>query len=88
VFGNRVLGRIFGPKGEEVVGCWRRLHNEELHNLYASPNVIRESKSRRMMWAGHVARTREMRETTFWLENVKERDYSEDLGIDGKIILE
>jgi hypothetical protein len=45
---NRVLRRIFGPKREEVVGGWRRLHNEELHNLYASPNIIRVIKSRRM----------------------------------------
>jgi hypothetical protein len=48
VFENRVLRRVFGPKGEEVAGGWRRLHNEELHNLYASPNIIRVMKSRRM----------------------------------------
>jgi hypothetical protein len=46
VFENRALGRIFGPKREEVVGGWRRLHNEELHNLYASPNIVRVIKSR------------------------------------------
>jgi hypothetical protein len=56
VFENRLLRRIFGPKREEVVGGWRRLHNEELHNnLYASPNVIRVIKSRMIGWAGHVA---------------------------------
>jgi hypothetical protein len=52
---DRVLRRIFGPKREEVAGGWGRLHNEELHNLYASPDIIREMKSRRMRWAGHVA---------------------------------
>jgi hypothetical protein len=56
VFENRVLRRIFGPKRDEVRGEWRKLHNEELHNLYSSPNIIRMIKSRRMRWAGHVAR--------------------------------
>jgi hypothetical protein len=59
VFENRVLRRIFGPKRDEVTGGWRKLHNEELHNLYSSPNTI--TKSRRMRWAGHVARIREKR---------------------------
>jgi hypothetical protein len=54
VFGNRALGRIFGPKRDEVVGGWRKLHNEELHNLYCSPSIIRMIKSKRMKWAGHV----------------------------------
>jgi hypothetical protein len=52
VFGNRVLRRIFGPKRDEATGEWRRLHNEELIDLYSSPNVIRVIKSRRMTWAG------------------------------------
>jgi hypothetical protein len=56
VFENRVLKRIFGPKRDEMTGDWRKLHNEELHNLYSSPNIIRKIKSRRMIWAGHVAR--------------------------------
>jgi hypothetical protein len=56
VLENRVLRRIFGPKRDEVTGGWRMLHNEELHNLYSSPSIIRIIKSRRMMWAGHVAR--------------------------------
>jgi hypothetical protein len=56
VFENRVLGRIFGPKREEVARGWRRLHNEELHNLYPSPNIIRVIKSRRIGWTGHAAR--------------------------------
>jgi hypothetical protein len=55
VFENRVLRRIFGPKRDEVTGEWRRLHNEELNNLYSSPNIIQVIKSRRMRWAGHVA---------------------------------
>jgi hypothetical protein len=55
VFENRVLRRIFGPKRDEVTGGWRKLHNEELHNLYSSPSIIRMIKSRRMRWAGHVA---------------------------------
>jgi hypothetical protein len=51
-----VLRRIFGPKRDEVTEGWRKLHNEELHNLYSSPSIIRMIKSRRMRWAGHVAR--------------------------------
>jgi hypothetical protein len=56
VFENRVLRRIFGPRRNEVTGDWRKLHNEELHNLYSSPDIIRLIKSRRMRLAGHVAR--------------------------------
>jgi hypothetical protein len=56
VFENRVLRGIFGSKGDEITGKWRRLHNEELNNLYSSPNIIRLIKSRRVRWAGHVAR--------------------------------
>jgi hypothetical protein len=55
VFENRVLRRIFGPKRDEVTGGWRKLHNEELNNLYYSPSIIRIIKSRRMKCAGHVA---------------------------------
>jgi hypothetical protein len=51
-----VLGRIFGPKRDGLTGGWRKLHNEELHDLYSSPSIIRIIKSRRMRWAGHVAR--------------------------------
>jgi hypothetical protein len=56
VFENRAQRRIFGPKRDEVTGGWRKLHNEELHNLYSSPSTIRMIKSRMMRWAGHVAR--------------------------------
>jgi hypothetical protein len=55
MFDNRVLRRIFGPKRDEVTGEWRRQHKEELYALYFSPNIIRVIKSRRMIWAGHVA---------------------------------
>jgi hypothetical protein len=61
VFENRVLRRIFGPKRDDATGDRRKLHNEKLHNLYSSPNIIRMSKSRRMRWAGHVARMWETR---------------------------
>jgi hypothetical protein len=58
VFENRVLRRIFGPKRDEVMGEWRKLHNEELRNLYSLPSIIRIIKSRRMIWVGHVAQMR------------------------------
>jgi hypothetical protein len=61
VLENRVLRRIFGAKRDEVTGEWRKLHNEELHNMYSSPDVIRQVKSRRMRWVGHVARMGEER---------------------------
>jgi hypothetical protein len=61
VFENRVLRRIFGPKRDEVTGEWRRLHNKELNDLYSSQNIILVIKSRRMGWAGHVARMGEGR---------------------------
>jgi hypothetical protein len=61
VFENRVLKRIFGPKRDEATGDWRRLRNEELNDLYLSPSIVRVIKSRRMRWAGHVARKGEKR---------------------------
>jgi hypothetical protein len=61
VFENRVLRRIFGPKRDEVTGGWRKLHNEELRNLYSSLNIIRMIKSRRMRWTGNIARMGEKR---------------------------
>jgi hypothetical protein len=59
VFENRMLRRIFEPKRDEVTGEWRKLHNEELHDLYSSPSIIRIMKARRMRWAGHVVRMAE-----------------------------
>jgi hypothetical protein len=61
VFENRVLRRVIGPKRDEVTGEWRKLHNEELSDLYSLPNMVRAVKSRRMRWAGHVARLGEGR---------------------------
>ena len=61
VFEYRALRRIFGPKRDEVTGEWRKLHNEELNDLYCSPNIVRVIKSRSMRWAGHVACMRERR---------------------------
>jgi hypothetical protein len=61
VFDNRVLRRIFGPKWDGVTGGWRKLHNEELHDLYSSPSITRMIKSKKMRWAGHVARMGEKR---------------------------
>jgi len=61
VFENRVLRRVFGHKGDEVTGEWKKLHNEELSDLYSLPNVVRVVKSRRTRWAGHVARMGEVR---------------------------
>jgi hypothetical protein len=61
VFENSLLTRIFGPKRNEVTGGWRKLQNEELNNLYSSPNIIRMIKLRRRRWAGHVARMGETR---------------------------
>jgi hypothetical protein len=87
VFENRVLRNIFGPK-REGDGSWRKLHNDELHSLYASPNIVRVIKSRRMRWAGHVARMgRGEVFTGFWLVGPKVRDHWEDLGVGGSISL-
>jgi hypothetical protein len=61
VFENRVLRKVFGPKRDEVTGEWRKLHNEELNDLYSLPNIVRVVKSKRMRWVGHVARLGEER---------------------------
>jgi hypothetical protein len=73
VFENRVLRRIFGPKRCDVTGGWRKLQNVELHNLYSSPSVIRMMKSRRMRWAGYVARMGEKKYIKYWWESQEER---------------
>jgi hypothetical protein len=71
-----VLRGIFDPERDEGIGGWRELHNEELHNLYSSPNIIRMIKSRRKRWRRHVARMgRRGMHTEFWWESQKERDY-------------
>ena len=88
VFANRELRRIFGPTRDEVTREWRKLHNEELNDLYCSPNIFRLIKSRIMRWMGHVARLgRGEVYTGFWWGNLKERDQLEDPGIDGRVIL-
>jgi hypothetical protein len=71
VFENRVLRRIFGLKRDEVTGGWRKLHNEELHNLYSPPNTIRIIKLRRMRWAGHTWEGIEMY-VRYWWESQRE----------------
>jgi hypothetical protein len=75
VFVNRVLKRIFGPKRDEVMGKWRKLHNKELRDSYFSPSIIRIIKSRRMRWAEHVARMgRRGTRIDYWWESQRERD--------------
>jgi hypothetical protein len=85
VFENRIFRRIFGPEREED-GSWIKLHNDELHSLYSSPNIVRVIKSRRMRWAGHVARMGEVF-TGFWMGSPKGRDHWEDLGVSRRITL-
>ena len=89
VFENRVLRRIFGPKMDEVTGEWRKLHNEELNDLYCLPYIFRVIKSRKMIWAGHVTRMGGRGEayTGFWCGNLRERNHLGDRGVDGRIIL-
>jgi len=71
-----VLRRIFGTRRDEVTGEWRRMHNEELNDLYPSPNIVRVIKSRRMRWVGHVARMGEEREFIgSWWGNRREGDH-------------
>jgi hypothetical protein len=79
---RRVLRRIFGPK-REVDGSRRKLHNDEIHSLYSSPNIVRVIKSRRMRWAGHACTGRGEVFTGFWLGDPKVRDHWEDLGVVG-----
>ena len=86
MFENRVLRREFGSKRDEVTGEWRKLHNEELSDLYSLPNIVRVVKSRRMRWAGHVGHMGEWC-TGFWWGNLRERDHWGDADVDGRILL-
>jgi hypothetical protein len=88
VFDKRVLREIFGPKKGEVTGEWRILHNQDLCDLYISPNVIRVISSRTMRWAGHVACMvdRIVAYSILGWGDVRERHHLEDLGVDGKVI--
>jgi hypothetical protein len=86
VFDNRVLRRISGPKRDEVTGEYRKLHSEKLHNLYSSPDIIRQIKSRRMRWWGMWhAWDRKKNCTRFWWQSPKVRDHLEDQGIGGRM---
>jgi hypothetical protein len=88
LFENMVLRRIFRPRRNEVTEEWRRLHNGELNNLKPSPNIVRVIKSRRMRWAGHVARMGEERgRIGSWWGNRRERDHWGDLSVVAWIIL-
>jgi len=89
VFEHRALRRVFGPKRYEVTWEWGKLNNEELNDLYSSPNIVRVIKLRKMRWARHVASiggTAEVH-TGLCLGNLGERDHLEDLGVDGRIKL-
>jgi hypothetical protein len=83
MFEIRVLRTIFGPKRNEVTREWRKLHSEELHNLYSSPDIIRQIKSRRMRWVGHVARMGEERKVYKVL--VGKPEGKRPLGVDEKM---
>jgi len=88
VFENRVLRKVFGPKRDEVTGEWSKLHNEELNDLYSSPNIVRVIKSRRMRWAGHVARMGQGRGVyRVLVGKPEERRHWGYPGVDGRIIL-
>jgi hypothetical protein len=88
VFESRVLRRIFGPKTDEVMGEWRKLHNDELNGLFSLPNTLRVIKSRRLKWEGHVACIAEGRSVyRVLVGSLRERDRWRDRGVDGKIML-
>jgi hypothetical protein len=83
-----VLSRIFGPKRDEVTGECNKLYNEEINDLHSSPNIVWVIKSRRMRWAGQVARKEETRGANWvWWEHLMEKEYLEDRDVDGMIIL-
>jgi hypothetical protein len=86
VFENRVLRGIFGPKRDEVMGEWRKLHNGELHNMYSPADIVRQIKSRRMRWAGHVARMGVGRNLyRVLMGKPVEKDHLEDQGVGGRM---
>ena len=88
VYENRVLRKLFGPKRDEVTREWRKLHNEELNDLYSLPNIVRVVKSRRMRWAGHVARMGEDRGVQRVLVGKPEgKNHWGNQDVDGRIIL-
>jgi hypothetical protein len=88
VFENRVLRRVFGPKRDEITTEWIKLHNEELSDLYSLPNIVRVVNSRKIRWAGHVARMGRGEVCTgFWWENLRGRNHLEDPDVAGRIIL-
>jgi hypothetical protein len=88
VFAKWVLRKVFGPKRDEVTGEWRRLHNKEIYDLYFPPNVMWVIKSRRIRWTERVVRMGDrIRVYSVWVGKPEERNYSDDLGIDDKIIL-
>jgi len=87
MFENRALRRVFGPKRDEVTGEWRKLHNEETEEVYLSPNTFWMIKWRIMRWAGNVARVgKKIDAYKFLWRDLMERDYLEELGVDGRII--
>jgi hypothetical protein len=88
VFENRVLRRVCGPKRDEVKREWRKLHNEKLSDLYFSPSIVQVINSRRMRWAGYLARIGVRRGGYMvWRGNLRERDHLGDPGVDWRIIL-
>jgi hypothetical protein len=84
---NLLIRRTFRPRRDEITGEWRRLHNEELNDLYCSPNTIRVIKTRRMRWAGHVSRMEERRGVYKVFVRKPEGDNLGDPGVDGRITL-
>jgi len=83
LFENMVLRRVSGPRRDKVAGEWKRMHNEELNDLYSSLNIVWVIKLRRIRWAGHVARMGEERGCIgSWWGNQRERDHWGDLGLD------
>jgi hypothetical protein len=88
VFENRVQRRTIRSKRDGVVGSWRKQLNEEFNILHSSPSIIRKIKGRRIRWTGHVARMRHKRDACrIWCESQKERDHSDDPGVDERIRL-